>query len=158
MSAVGADPTHEKVLDEINQVTLEVAKTESRLVDMGKGSQNRSDNSEESKSASGGVPKGETKEGDAGGQVASYAGTLMQNVEMGNGSRDPALQKKAIEGSARALIEQREKAQQKKEMGEAIYQSKIELSKKEKEKETENPPSQEEEAVLKAKAISLKLL
>ena len=54
MSAVGADPKHEKVLDEINnQVTLEVAKIESRLVDMGKGSQNRSDSSEESKSASG---------------------------------------------------------------------------------------------------------
>ena len=27
------------------------------------------------------MPKGETKEGDAGGQVASYAGTLMKNVE-----------------------------------------------------------------------------
>ena len=39
MSTVGADPKHEKVMDEINQVTLEVAKTESRLVDMGKGPQ-----------------------------------------------------------------------------------------------------------------------
>ena len=36
MSAVGADPEHKKVLDEINQVTLEVAKIESRLEDMGK--------------------------------------------------------------------------------------------------------------------------
>ena len=79
----------------------------------------------------------------------------MKNVEKGEGSRDPALQK-AIDESARALIEQREKAQQEKEMGEAIFQSMIELSKKEKEKE--KAPSQEEEAVLKAKAISLKLL
>ena len=52
MSTVGADPKHEKVLDEINQVTLEVAKIESRLVDMGKGSRKRSDSSEESESAS----------------------------------------------------------------------------------------------------------
>ena len=76
-------------------------------------------------------------------------------VTTGSGSRDPALQK-AIEEPAKALIEQREKAQQEKEMGEAIYQSMIELSKKE--KEMEKPPSQEEEAVLEAKAISLKLL
>jgi hypothetical protein len=89
MSTVGADPKHEKVLDEINQVTLEVAKIESRLVDMGKGSQYRNGSAEESKSASVGMPKGETKEGDAGGQVASYAGTLMKNVEKGSGSRDP---------------------------------------------------------------------
>ena len=47
MSAVGADPKHEKVLDEINQVTLEVAKIESRLLDMGKGSRKRSGSSEE---------------------------------------------------------------------------------------------------------------
>ena len=87
MSTVGADPKHEKVLDEINQVTLEVAKIESRLVDMGKGSQKRSDSSEESESASEEMPKEETQEGDAGGQVASYAGTLMKNVEKGNGSR-----------------------------------------------------------------------
>ena len=153
MSTVGADPKHEKVLEEINQVTLEVAKIESRLGEMGKGSPKRSDSPEESESASKEMPKGETQEVDAGGQVASYAGTLMKNVEKGEGSRDPALQK-AIDESARALIEQREKAQQEKEMGEAIFQSMIELSKKEKEK----APSQEEEAVLKAKAISLKLL
>ena len=77
MSTVGADPKHEKVMDEINQVTLEVAKIESRLMDMGKGSQERSDSSEESKSAPEGMPKGETEKGDAGGQVASYAGTLI---------------------------------------------------------------------------------
>ena len=34
---------------------------------MGKGSQERSDSSEESKSAPEGVPKGETEKGDAGG-------------------------------------------------------------------------------------------
>ena len=79
------------------------------------------------------MPKGETEKGDAGGQVASYAGTLMKNVDEGSGSRDPALQK-AIEEFAKALIEQREKVQQEKEIGEAIYQSMIELSKKEKEK------------------------
>ena len=39
----------------------------------------------------------------------------------------------------RAEIEKREKAQQEKEMGEAIYQSMIELSKKETEKEMQNP-------------------
>ena len=44
-------------------------------------------------------------------------------------------------------------------MGEAIYQSTIELSKKEEtEKEMQTPPSQEEEVVLEAKAISFKLL
>ena len=63
----------------------------------------------------------------------------MKNVDEGSGSRDPALQK-AIEESAKALIEQREKAQQEKEMGEAIYQSIVELSKKETEKEMKNPP------------------
>ena len=57
MSTVGADPKHEKVLEEINQVTLEVAKIESRLVDMGKGSRKRSDSSEESESASEEMPK-----------------------------------------------------------------------------------------------------
>ena len=89
------------------------------------------------------MPKGETEKGDAGGQVASYAGTLMKNVEKGSGSRDPALQK-SIEESAKALraeIEKREKAQKEKEMGKAIYQSIIELSKKEEtEKEAQNPP------------------
>ena len=87
--------------------------------------------------------------------------TLIKNVEKGSGSRDPTLQK-AIEESAKALraeIEKREKAQKDKEMGEAIYQSIIELSKKEEtEKEMQNPLSQEEEAVLEPKAISLKLL
>ena len=89
MSAVGADPKHEKVMDEINEVTLEVAKIESRLMDMGKGSQERSDSSEESKRAPEGMPKGEAEKEDAGGQVASYAGTLMKNVDEGSGSRDP---------------------------------------------------------------------
>ena len=57
--------------------------------------------------------------------MASYAGTLMKNVDDGSGSRDPILQK-AIEESTKALrveIEKREKAQQEKEMGGAIYQS-----------------------------------
>ena len=160
MSTVDADPKHEKVMNGINQVSLEVGKIESRLIEMGKGSRERSDSSKESESAQEGMPKGETEKGDAGGQVASYAGTLMKNVDDGSGSRDPILQK-AIEESTKALrveIEKREKAQQEKEMGEAIYQSMIELSKKETEKEMQNPPSKEEEAVLEAKAISLKLL
>ena len=110
---------------------------------MGKGSHERSDSSNKSESAPEGMPKGETdKKGDAGGQVASYAGTLMENVEKGSGSRDPTLQK-AIDESAkarRAEIEKREKAQQEKEMGEAIYQSMIELSKKDTEKEMQNTP------------------
>ena len=45
MSAVGADPKHEKVMDEINQVSLEVGTIESRLMEMGKGSRERSDSS-----------------------------------------------------------------------------------------------------------------
>ena len=86
---------------------------------MGKGSRERSDSSKESESAPEGMPKEETEKGDAGGQVASYAGTLMKNVDERSGSRDPALQK-AIEESAKALraeLEKREKAQQEKEMG-----------------------------------------
>ena len=139
MSTVGADPKHEKVMDEINQVSLEVGKIESRLMEMGKESREHSNSSKESESAPKGMPQGETEKGDAGGQVASYAGTLMKNVDEGSGSRDPAPQK-AIEESAKALTEQREKAQQEREMGEAIYQSMIELSKKEKEKEMQTPP------------------
>ena len=77
------------------------SKIESRLMDMGKGPRERSDSSEESDSAPEGMPKGETEKGDAGGQVASYAGALMENVAEGSGSRDPALQKaiRICEGS-----------------------------------------------------------
>ena len=121
MPTVGADPKNEKVMDEINQVTLEVGKIESRLMEMGKGSQVSSDSSEESESAPEGMPKEYTENEDVGDQVTSYAGTLMKNVKKEGWSRDPILQK-AIEESAKALIEQREKAQQEKEMREAIYQ------------------------------------
>ena len=58
-------------MDEINQATLEVGKIESRLVEMGKGSRERSGSSKKSESAPEGMPKGETEKGDAGGQVAS---------------------------------------------------------------------------------------
>ena len=108
MSTVDNDPRQEKVMNEINQVSLEVGKIESRLMEMGKGSRERSESSKESKSAPEGVPKGETVKGDAGGQTASYAGTLMENVEKGSGSRDPTLQK-AIEESAKALQAELEK-------------------------------------------------
>ena len=109
MSTVGADPKHEKVLEEINQVTLEVAKIQSRLEDMGKGSRKRSDSSEESESASEGMPEEETQEGDAGGQVASYAGTFMNNIEKGRGSRDPTLHQ------AKSLTNRQKLASQKKD-------------------------------------------
>ena len=115
---------HEKVMNEINQVSLEVGKIESRLMEMGKGSRERSGSSKESESAPEGMPKGETEKGDAGGQVASCAGNLMKNVDEGSGSRHPAPQK-AIEESAKSLraeIEKRKNAQQEKEMGEAFYQ------------------------------------
>ena len=86
------------------------------------------------------MPKGETENEDVEKKsVASYACTLMKSVEKESGSRDPILQK-AIEESAKALIEQRDKAQQEKEIGEAIYQSIVELSKKETEKEMKTPP------------------
>ena len=135
MSTVGADQRHGEMVREINQVSDEVDKIERRLMEMGKGSRERSASSKKSESAPEGMPKGETEKENADGQMASYAGTLMKNVDKGGGGvRDPALQK-AIEESAKALIEQREKAQQEKEMGEAIYQSMIELSKKETEEE-----------------------
>ena len=57
MSTVGADPKHEKVMNEINQVSLEVGKIESRLVEMGKGSRERSDSSKKSESAPKGCPR-----------------------------------------------------------------------------------------------------
>ena len=64
MSTVGADPKHEKVMDEINQVALEVAKIESRLMDMGKGSQERSDSSERrEQERTGGDAQGRDREG-----------------------------------------------------------------------------------------------
>ena len=91
MSTVGADPKHEKVMDEINQVSLEVGKIESKLTEMGRESQERSDSSEESKSAPEGMPKGENEQGDAGGQVTSYAGALMKSAVERDGSQDPTL-------------------------------------------------------------------
>ena len=59
MAKVGEDLSNEKVMDEINQVTLEVGKIESRLQEMGKGSQGSNGSSKESKSEPEGIPKGE---------------------------------------------------------------------------------------------------
>ena len=105
MSTVDSDPRQEKVMDEINQVSLEVGKIESRLLEMGKGFRERSEGSSESKSAPEGMPKGETEKaekGDVGGQKASYAGVLTKSVDKRIRSRDPTLQK-AIGESAKAL-------------------------------------------------------
>ena len=52
-------------------------------MEMSKGPRERNGSSKESKSAPEGMPKGETEKGDAGGQVASYAGTFMKNAEKG---------------------------------------------------------------------------
>ena len=81
----------------------------------------------------------------------------MKSAVERDGSQDPTLQK-AIEESAKALIEQHQKAKQDKEMGEAIYESIIELSKNEMPKPPGFTYSKEEEAVLEAKAISLEVL
>ena len=157
MATVGADLKNEKVMNEINQVTLEVGKIESKLQEMGMGSRGSNDSSKKSKSEPEGMPKGETKSEDAEKkQEVSYASTLMKSVKKEDGSRDPSFQK-AIEESAIARMVQREKekAQQQEEIGEAIYQSIVELSKE----EIEGPPSyEEEEAVREVKAVSLKLL
>jgi hypothetical protein len=155
MAKVGEDLSDQKVIDEIDQVTLEVGKIESKLQEMGMGSRGSNDSSKKSKSEPEGMPKGETKSEDAEKkQVVSYASTLMKSVKKEDGSRDPSFQK-AIEESAKALMEQREKEKQQEEIGEAIYQSIVELSKE----EIEDPPSyEEEEAVREVKAVSLKLL
>ena len=77
--------------------------------------------------------QGRDREGRRGWPSGLVAGTSTKNADEGDGSRGHILQK-AIEESAKALrveIEKREKAQQEKEMGEAIvitiYQSMIEL-------------------------------
>ena len=156
LTTAGADPA-EKLWEEIDQVQLEVGKIESRLEDMGEESQERNDSSNKSESAPEGEPKGKNEQGDAGVQVTSYAGALMKSAVGGDGSLDPALHK-AIEESAKALVEQHQKAKQDKEMGEAILESIIELSKNEMPKPPGLTYTKEEEAVIEAKAISLKVL
>ena len=79
-----------------------MGKIESRLLEMGRGSCERSEGLSESKVAPKVIPEGETEKGDAGGQKASCAGTFIKSADKGMGSRGPALQK-AIEESAKTL-------------------------------------------------------